>query len=349
MAKTYQDFYNQYVGKRIDQDGSYGVQCVDGFKVFCVWAGIGAYPAGGTADGYWYRRHSNGSAKYFDFITGSSNFRNGDWVMWAKGSGSHPKSHIAMYYNGKEFGENQGSNREFRLINGHFGDALGAFRWKGWGTVQPSSSTSKETTPATATPKKMETKDVDPELVDASAVKKETVQIRTDIKSVNAGKDYLESPEGIKLFGRISRCVVWDDVTVPANLKAKAQKALDDAVAMAITLDVDAVDGSLLRFDVDHFRLGDYVEVISPPHGLDTMLRLSKMSIPLDKPQDANYTFGAAFSAMTEQQVAQKREAYKVADTVRQMNVTVNEVTEETMKEKEPQDTSNRSVEWIEI
>lgn len=271
--------------------------------------------------------------------------------MWAKGSRSHPHSHIAMYYNGKEFGENQGGNRQFRLINGHFGDALGAFRWKGWGTVQQSSSTSKQTTKATATPKKTETKDVDPEDITVSTknVEKETVQYRTDIKSVNAGKDYLESQEGIALFGRISRAVTWDDVTVPANLKAKAQKALDDAVAMAITLEVEAVDASLLKFDVDHFRLGDYVEVVSPPHGLDTMLRLSKMSIPLDKPQDANYTFGAAFTAMTEQQVAQQREAYRVADAVRQMNVTVNEITPEKQAEENPQDTSNRSVEWIEV
>ena len=319
-----------------------------------MWAGIGAYPAGGYADGYWYKRHSNGSAKYFDFITGSSNFRNGDWVMWARGSGSHPESHIAMYYNGKEFGENQGGNRQFRLINGHFGDALGAFRWKGWGTVQtstPKQTTSKQTTKATATPKKTETKDVDPEDITVSTknIEKETVQYRTDIKSVNAGKDYLESPEGIKLFGRISKAVVWDDVTVPANLKTKAQQALDEAVAMAITLEVQAVDASLLKFDVDHFRLGDYVEVVSPPHGLDTMLRLSKFSIPLDKPQDANYTFGAAFSAMTEQQVAQQREAYRVADTVRSMNVTVNEITPEKQAEENPQDTSNRSVEWIEV
>lgn len=261
-----------------------------------------------------------------------------------------------MYYNGKEFGENQGGNRQFRLINGHFGDALGGFRWKGWGSVQQSSSkpkqtTSKQTTKATATPKKTETKDVDPEDITVSTekIEKEKVQYRTDIKSVNAGKDYLESPEGIKLFGRISKAVVWDDVTVPANLKAKAQQALDEAVAMAITLEVAAVDASLLKFDVDHFRLGEYVEVVSPPHGLDTMLRLSKFSIPLDKPQDANYTFGAAFSAMTEQQVAQQREAYRVADTVRSMNVTVNEITPEKQKEENPQDTSNRSVEWIEV
>lgn len=346
MAKTPEAFYNAYVGKRIDQDGSYGVQCVDGFKVFCVWSGVPVKTTGnGYADGYWYNRNSSGYSKYFTFVTGSSNFKNGDWIMWARGSGSHPKSHIAMYYNGKEFGENQGSNREFRLINGHFGDALGAFRWKGWQTT--TTTTAQKSTPAVQETVQVR---VAPEYNDAVAKTEEKTEIlhrRTDIASVNAGKDYLESPDGIKLFGRITRCIVWDDVTVPANLKTKAQKALDDAVSMAMTLEVDAVDSSLLKFDVQRLRLGEKVEVVSSPHRLDTMLTLSKMTIPLDKPQDANYTLGASFTAMTEQQLSQSREAYRVTDTVRQMNVTVNEITQETFKEQ--QEETNVSVDWIEV
>lgn len=347
MAKTPEAFYKAYVGKRIDQDGSYGVQCVDGFKVFCVWAGIPPKPTGnGWADGYWYNRNSSGYSKYFTFVTGSSNFKNGDWVMWARGSRSHPKSHIAMYYNGKEFGENQGSNREFRLINGHFGDALGAFRWKGW---QAETKTSQKSTSAVqeSTQVRIDTKYND--AVAKTEEKTETLHKRVDITSVNAGKDYLESKEGIALFGRISRCVVWDNVTLPKNLKTKAQKALEDAVSMAVTLEVEAVDASLLRFDIQRLRLGDLVEIVSPPHGLDTMLVLSKMSIPLDKPQDANYTLGASFSAMTERQVEEKREAYRVTDAVRQMNVTVNDVTLEKAEEDVQQDKTNVSVDWIEV
>lgn len=347
MAKTPEAFYNQYRGKRIDQDGSWGVQCVDGFKVFCVWAGVPVKTTGnGYADGYWYNRNSSGYSKYFTFVTGSSNFRNGDWVMWARGSGSHPKSHIAMYYNGKEFGQNQGSNREFRLINGHFSDALGAFRWKGW---QTTTTTQKKSTSAVQESVQVR---VDTKYNDAVAKteeKTETLHRRTDITSVNAGKDYLESPEGIKLFGRITRCVVWDDVTVPANLKTKAQQALNDAVSMAMTLEVDAIDASLLKFEVQRLRLGEKVEVISSPHNLDTMLTLSKMTIPLDRPQDANYTLGANFTAMTEQQLSQSREAYRVTDTVRQMNVTVNEITQEKLAETEQQDKGNVSVDWIEV
>lgn len=137
MSKTPQDFYNQYNGKRIDYDGSYGVQCVDGFKVFCNWAGVPVKSTGNNyASGYWIYRNSNGYSKYFDFITDKSKVRRGDWCIWNNGS-SCESSHIAMYWSpygsGKAtfFGQRQGGNREFRLTRLPT-DFMGAFRWKGF-------------------------------------------------------------------------------------------------------------------------------------------------------------------------------------------------------------------------
>lgn len=138
-SKTPKEFYEKYNGKVIDYDRAYNAQCVDGFKIFDAWAGI---PVKATpnnwADGYWYSRNGLGFDKYFNYVTGSKNFRNGDWVIWAYGSKSHPKSHIAMYYNGYAFGENQGGNRGFRLVETNFSDALGALRWKGFTSMDDS-------------------------------------------------------------------------------------------------------------------------------------------------------------------------------------------------------------------
>lgn len=128
MSKTPTQFVNAYNGKAIDFDHGYGVQCVDGFRVFCSWAFGKSWPTGnGWADGYWYSRN-----QHLDCFTpvGANQLRNGDWVIWARGSKSHPSSHIAMYYDGKEFGENQGGNRGFCLKNTTFSDALGALRPK---------------------------------------------------------------------------------------------------------------------------------------------------------------------------------------------------------------------------
>lgn len=133
MAKTPLEFFNKYNGKVIDYDGAYGAQCVDGFKVFCKWADIPVKATpNGWADGYWIYRVKMGYADWFDFITDPKEFRTGDWIFWKRKSKSHPNSHVAMFYHDKEFGENQGGNRGFRLKNTDFSDAAGAFRWHGF-------------------------------------------------------------------------------------------------------------------------------------------------------------------------------------------------------------------------
>lgn len=125
------DFVTKYTGQNIDFDAAYGVQCVDGFKVFCQWAGI---PVKATpnnwANGYWIYRDELGFSKFFDYIE-PSQIRNGDWCIWDKGS-SCPLSHISMYYEGKFFGERQiTGDTSFSLVSLQK-DIMGALRWKGW-------------------------------------------------------------------------------------------------------------------------------------------------------------------------------------------------------------------------
>lgn len=132
--KTPKEFVDEYKGRAIDYDGSHGVQCVDLFKIFCAWTKqvpVYATP-NGWADGYWYARNSLGYYKYFDYITDYKQYRDGDWVLWAYGSQSHPKSHVAMFYHGKEFGMRQSDGREACLKITNFSDSLGAFRWRGF-------------------------------------------------------------------------------------------------------------------------------------------------------------------------------------------------------------------------
>jgi len=132
--KTPRDFYLLYNGRVIDDDGAYGSQCVDGWRVFCKWIGLAPKPTPNNwADGYWYYRDQLGYSADFYYVYDYHDFRDGDWVIWAKGSASHPSSHIAMYYQGMEFGENQGGNGGFSLKGTVFTDALGALRWKGFG------------------------------------------------------------------------------------------------------------------------------------------------------------------------------------------------------------------------
>lgn len=132
MAKTAQEFINEFNGKKDDYDGVYGAQCVDGYKRFCRWLGVPVMNTKtGWADGYWYNRLD--MSAYVKFITNVNDLKEGDWCFWAKGS-SCPSSHVAMFVKYAEkgyayfFGENQGGNGGFRTAKLKL-DILGAFRF----------------------------------------------------------------------------------------------------------------------------------------------------------------------------------------------------------------------------
>lgn len=133
--KTPQQFVDAYKGKAFDYDGVYGVQCVDGFKAFCMWAGI---PVKATpnnyADGYWFYRDQLGFSQWFEYITDINQVRQGDWCIWAQGS-SCVLSHIAMYWKGSTyFGERQDGNLYFCFAEIK-DDWIGALRWKGFDMI----------------------------------------------------------------------------------------------------------------------------------------------------------------------------------------------------------------------
>lgn len=129
MAKTAKSFYEKYNGQAFDYDKAYGVQCVDGARLWMDYFLGSSIPcSGGWASGYWTGNRAWFKSKGCTEITSPSNLRNGDLVIWNRGSASHPSSHVAMYYNGQEFGQNQGGNRGFCLKSTNFNDMAGAFR-----------------------------------------------------------------------------------------------------------------------------------------------------------------------------------------------------------------------------
>lgn len=129
MTKTAKSFYEKYNGKAIDYDKTYGVQCVDGARLWQdYFLGASIPCAGNYASGYWTGNRSWFKSKGCTEITDPSKLQNGDLVIWPYGSASHPSSHVAMYYEGMEFGQNQGDNRQFRLKSTTFSDMAGAFR-----------------------------------------------------------------------------------------------------------------------------------------------------------------------------------------------------------------------------
>lgn len=136
---------------------------------------------------------------------------------------------------------------------------------------------------------------------------------RVDITSVNDGKDYLESTIGVSLFGKIWKVEIWDEITTPSYLLNRATNYLHSGVQMAVTLTMDAVDLHLFDIDTERIGLGDSVQVISAPHGLDRYFTCTKLQVNLAEPDKSTYTFGSSYTALTEKNVSDTKEAFKIA------------------------------------
>lgn len=141
---------------------------------------------------------------------------------------------------------------------------------------------------------------------------------RLTIESVNGGKDYIEDQTAISIFGRITRTETWDDVTVASNLLTKGREFLNQGIEMSVTLSIKAVDLYLLDVKTERIKLGDFVRVLSVPHGLDKYFLCSKMVIDMISPDKTEFTLGVGFTAMTDTQIKSAKQAntaYQTAES----------------------------------
>lgn len=139
--------------------------------------------------------------------------------------------------------------------------------------------------------------------------KDETTGLRLTIEGVNNGLDYVEDAEAVALRGVIALPVIWDDVTLAENLLAKAKKYLASSKMMVSTLSLSAVDLSALDADIDTFRVGDWVRVISRPHGVDEDFLLRDRTYDLLNPANDTVTLGKELTTLTGESAASYRDA----------------------------------------
>lgn len=141
MSKTPQEYYNEVIGRRFDEDGVYGCQCVDGFKHWLrtqVGLDLGTksicYPTN-HATSIWDNVEELGLDKYFDKVP-SDKLVDGDWVIWRIGARSCPYSHVSMFRKdngngtGVFLGQNQLSHPEYTQINMFYDGIRGGLRPK---------------------------------------------------------------------------------------------------------------------------------------------------------------------------------------------------------------------------
>lgn len=124
---------------------------------------------------------------------------------------------------------------------------------------------------------------------------------RVTIESVNDGVDYIYNQAAVNKYGWVYKVVTWDDVTEPSNLKTKAQTYLNEVINLNISIELTAIDLSNMDKDISAFQLGDYVQVVSAPHGINAKYLLTKQDIDLLQPENNKITLGYTFSTFTDQ------------------------------------------------
>ena len=107
---------------------------------------------------------------------------------------------------------------------------------------------------------------------------------RVDISGVNDGKNYVFSQDAVDQFGWVWTTHTWDDVTLPANLKTKAEKWLSSTQFETMSLTLTAADLSELGQNYDAFSEGDRIHCLAKPYGMDIVLPVMKLTIPLLNP-----------------------------------------------------------------
>ena len=133
---------------------------------------------------------------------------------------------------------------------------------------------------------------------------------------VKSGK-VIYSKSGVATYGRITRHIKWDDVTVAANLQTKAKAALaDNGLSMPETITCKAVDLGWQE-GIQHFRFGRMTALVSTPHGYSTSYPLMELAPDILDPGNTQITLGSTRRTFTGSQIDAVRKAEESTSQVR--------------------------------
>ena len=128
------------------------------------------------------------------------------------------------------------------------------------------------------------------------------------------------------LFGAFSdlwlifKVETWDDVTLASNLKTKGEAFLAEKIKQSITIELTAIDLSLMDKSIDSFTLGDRIQIKSNPHNLDDFYLLEKQIIDLLKPDNDKITLGYTFTAFTDTSLSKNNKNDTLIKTVEKID-----------------------------
>ena len=93
-------------------------------------------------------------------------------------------------------------------------------------------------------------------------------------------------------YGWIEKKMEWPDDDSANTLYEHAIDYLTNGQFDKLSIELTAVDLQLLGINADSLNVLDNVRVVSPPHGIDKIMPITSISVPLDKPETTKYTIG---------------------------------------------------------
>lgn len=150
-----------------------------------------------------------------------------------------------------------------------------------------------------------------------------------DIKSVNNNLDYIVNQDGVNTYGYVWGHQEWEDVTLPANLLAKATAYLAEQIALPTTITLTAADLHLINSSVSAYKLGKWTKVESVPHSLDHLFMTTKIHISMQHQEENTLSLGKMVSTFTGNAVKNIGEiSNKVNQTAKHLSSEINEKVE---------------------
>ena len=146
------------------------------------------------------------------------------------------------------------------------------------------------------------------------------------------------SKSGVAAYGRITRYIKWDDVTVASNLLSKAKAALaDNGLSMPETITCKAVDLGW-QDTVQHFRVGRMTMLASTPHGYNAAYPLMELAPDILNPGNTQITMGSTQRTYTRSQIDASRNVGNRIESARKeltdrVDVSASQVTQATQQQ----------------
>ncbi|MCF0163184.1 MAG: phage tail protein [Fusobacterium necrophorum] len=135
---------------------------------------------------------------------------------------------------------------------------------------------------------------------------------RLTIESVNGGKKYIDDEEAINEFGIIAGTVIFDDVTIPANLLRKGKDFQKENNRIKKKHNVSALDLSIIGLDYNNFTIANTYHVTNSLMNLDEDLRIVEKNIKINTPEESSMVMGDKFETLNEYQINTLKSMNKV-------------------------------------